>query len=234
VQTVFNLTDTEAVKLTTAKYYTPSGRCINKDERDHLADDSVLAMNDDGGEQDSSGAPETKLDAGSGEVKGVQKDHPVFYTSSGRTVYGGGGITPDVNYEPREYTDLQRRLERDGLGFSFAIEWLKTHDIKEDFKPSDAVLADFYKFLDEKKFEYKKDDLTPENVDYIRTMIAREAVNNKFGRHAMYKVLLDADPEVQETIQLIDKHPTLKDLFAYSDEQKAIKKADASTTKKKK
>jgi carboxyl-terminal processing protease len=114
-------------------------------------------------------------------------EKPVFYTSSGRIVYRGGGITPDIEYTPREYTDLMRRLERDGLGFSFAIDYLKSHQITEEFKTTDAILADFYKFLATKKFEYKKEDLTPENVDYIRNMIAREAVNNKYGRKAMYR-----------------------------------------------
>jgi hypothetical protein len=143
-------------------------------------------------------------------------------------VFGGGGITPDLEFEPREYTDLQRRLERDALGFSFAVDYLKTHNITEDFTASDAVLSDFYKFLDAKKFEYKKEELTAENVDYIRTMLAREAVNTKFGRKAMYKVVLAADPEVQETLKMMQKHPTLKDLYGYAEDQKGVKKAEKS------
>jgi carboxyl-terminal processing protease len=232
VQTVFNLTDTEAVKLTTAKYYTPSGRSIHKDERERQAEEDLIAMNDGGGEDNGLApeAPEQKLDAGTSEVKELKdaKEKPVFYTSSGRTVYGGGGITPDLDYVPREYTDLQRRLERDGLGFSFAIDWLKSHPITESFKVTDAMLADFYKFLATKKFEYKKEELTPENVDYIRTMIAREAVNNKFGRKAMYRVVLDSDPEMQETLKIIEKHPTLKDMYSYSEDEKSVKKAAAT------
>jgi hypothetical protein len=129
---------------------------------------------------------------------------------------------------------MQRRLEKDYLGFSFAHEYLKSHEIKEDFKTTDAVLNDFYKFLGTKKFEYKKEDLTPENVEYIRTMVAREAVNAKFGRNAMYRVVVDADPEVKEVLELLDKHPTLKQLFAYGEEHKsdAAKKAEKSDTKK--
>ena len=232
VQTVFNLTDTEAVKLTTAKYYTPSGRSIHKDERDRNPEADVIAMNDGGGEDQAVApdAPEQKLDAPTSEIREVKenKEKPVFYTSSGRTVYGGGGITPDIEYTPREYTDLLRRLEREGLAFSFAVDWLKGHKITEDFKTSDAVLNDFYKFIASKKFEYKKEELTAENVDYIRTMIAREAVNNKFGRKAMYKVVVESDPEVLETLKMIEQHPTLKDMFTYAAEQKnAVKKASA-------
>ncbi len=235
VQTVFTLSDTEAVKLTTAKYYTPSGRSIHKDDRPHGEDEDIVAMNDGGGEADlrPDDAPEQKLDAGTNsELKEVKDavEKPVFYTSSGRVVYGGGGITPDIEYAPREYTDLMRRLERDGLGFSFAVDYLKSHQITEDFKVTDAILNDFYKFLATKKFEYKKDELTPENVDYIRTMIAREAVNNKYGRKGMYKVVLDADPELQETLKMLEKHPTLKEMFQFAEEQKSVKKA--AVTKK--
>jgi carboxyl-terminal processing protease len=236
VQTVFKLSDTEAVKLTTAKYYTPSGRSIHKDANDH-PHDAQVASNDDGGDEDSVApdAPAQKSDAANSELKEVKdaKERPVFYTSSGRVVYGGGGITPDLEVKPRAYTDLQRALEKDYLGFSFAMDYLKTHEVKEDFTTTDAVLNDFYKFMDTKKFQYKKEDLTPENVDYIRTMVAREVVNAKFGRNAMYKIVVGQDPEVQDVLQLLDKHPTLKSLFAYSDEEKgtSVKKTDKPAEK---
>jgi carboxyl-terminal processing protease len=233
VQTVFNLSDTEAVKLTTAKYYTPSGRSIHKDERAHGEEADLVAMNDGGGEMDDAiapDAPEQKLDAQVSELQEVKdaQEKPVFYTSSGRVVFGGGGITPDLEYETREYTDLQRRLERDALGFSFAVEYAKSHPVTEDFRTSEAVLAEFYKFLATRKFEYKKEELTPENVEYIRTMIAREAVNTKFGRKAMYKVVLEADRDVQETLKLMEKYPTLKDLYGHAEDLKGVKKAEKS------
>jgi carboxyl-terminal processing protease len=227
VQTVFQLSETEAVKLTTAKYYTPSGRSIHKDERKRNEQGDVTAMNDGGMEDDDVAMlPEDQPS----EVKETKaaKDKPIYYTSSGRIVYGGGGITPDVEYTPREYTELMRRLERDGLGFSFAVDYLQGHEITRDFKANDAVLSDFYKFLDARKFEYKKEDLTEENVDYIRTMIAREAVNNKFGRTAMYRVVLDHDPEVQETLKMLDKNRTLKDMFRYAEQEQSVKKAAVS------
>jgi carboxyl-terminal processing protease len=69
VQTVFKLSDTEAVKLTTAKYYTPSGRSIHKDENDHPDDADLVAMNDGGGEVEDDITPEATPDAGSAELK---------------------------------------------------------------------------------------------------------------------------------------------------------------------
>src|SRR5262249_50188929 len=167
VQTVFKLSDTEAVKVTTAKYYTPSGRSIHKDSNDHPQSTEVASNGDDSTDDDSAApsAPDAKIDGKNSELKEVKdaEKKPVFYTSSGRVVYGGGGITPDLELPVREYTDLQRALEKDYLGFSFAMDYLKTHkDVQQDFTTTDAVLNDFYKFLDAKKFSYKKEDLTPE------------------------------------------------------------------------
>jgi carboxyl-terminal processing protease len=217
VQTVFNLSETEAVKLTTAKYYTPSGRSIHTDRREDL----------EKAEPDQTVAePETDGEAGT-ETADTRGDKPVFYTSSGRIVYGGGGITPDLEFEPNYYTQLQRDLERKTTGFKFAVEKLKDDEITEDFKTTDAILERFYAFLDEQEFEYDPEDLTEENVDYIRTMIAREAVSHRFGRRPMYRVLLKSDPEFQEVLGIMNEMSTLEEMFSYAEEQKSIKKASA-------
>jgi carboxyl-terminal processing protease len=215
VQTVFNLSETEAVKLTTAKYYTPSGRSIHMDRR-HDLEEAEPAQ--------TVAVPETDGEAGT-ETADTRGDKPVFYTSSGRIVYGGGGITPDLEFEPLYYTELQRELERQTMAFKFAVEELDDDEIAENFKTTDELMDRFYAFLDASEFEYKEEDLTEENVDYIRTMIAREAVSHKYGRRPMYRVLLDADPEFQEVLSILEKMSTLEEMFAYAEEQKGIKKA---------
>jgi len=215
VQTVFNLSDTEAIKLTTAKYYTPSGRSIHKDQSDRLQEsepDMTTA------ERDSEGRAAT-------ETADVDAEKPVFYTSSGRIVYGGGGITPDLEFEPLHYTDLQRELERKAMAFTFAVEVLEDSEIAENFRTDDEMLKRFYEMLEDREFEYAEEDLTEENVEYIRTMIAREALNHVYGRKAMYRVLLEADPEFQEVLTIIKDAPTLEEMFAYGEAQKGIKKA---------
>jgi carboxyl-terminal processing protease len=217
VQTVFNLSDTEAIKLTTAKYYTPSGRSIHKDHNERL-EEAEPAM--------TTAKRDTEGEAGA-ETADVAAEKPVFYTSSGRIVYGGGGITPDLEFDVIYYTDLQRDLERQGLAFTFAVEVLDDDEIEEGFETDDAMLERFYAFLQEREFEYEEEDLTEENVDYIRTMIAREVVSHKFGRKAMYRLLLETDPEFQEVLAIMEKAPTLEEMFAYGETQKGIKKASA-------
>ena len=235
VQTVFNLSETEAVKLTTAKYYTPSGRSIHKDHPTDEEEDAQYAAMSEGGEEYP--APLEEMQGGDDETgkpeqaaKVEQKkdeEKPVYYTSGGRMVTGGGGITPDLELQPREYTDLQRRLERETVAFSFVVEYFTAHDYGDQWKVTDQVLEEFYKYLDTREFKYEKDELTEENVAYIRTMLAREAANNQAGRRAAYRVVTEDDPEFQHVLGIMDSARSLTDLFAYAEQQKGIKKASA-------
>jgi carboxyl-terminal processing protease len=226
VQTVFNLSETEAIKLTTAKYYTPSGRSIHRDRsresEEGEGEDPLPEETNDGGVD---ATPQMNDLKENDNVEVPEEDAEIYYTASGRIVYGGGGITPDVVFAPEYYTDLQRRLEANAFAFSFAVDAFKDREVGEDFETSDEILDEFYAFVESKEFEYDAEELTEENVDYIRTMIAREVVNNKFGRKAMYRVLLDSDKEFQKVLSMMRDAPTLKELFVFAEEQKAIKKA---------
>jgi carboxyl-terminal processing protease len=218
VQTVFSLSDTEAVKLTTAKYYTPSGRNIHKDHHEPLAQPDSAAtakMDDPAGESDIVTAAD-------------ETDKPIFYTAAGRVVYGGGGITPDLEFEPLKYTELQRKLERDVKFFTFAIEYSKTRKITEDFKVTDEIISEFKAYLEEQKFEYSQEAFNdPENYDYIKVAIAREIVASNLGRRMMYQVVLEQDPEFQKVLSLFKEAPTLSKLFALAEERKSLKEARA-------
>ena len=70
-----------------------------------------------------------------------EEDAEIYYTASGRIVYGGGGITPDVVIAPEYYTDLQRRLEANAFAFSFAVDAFKNREVTEDFETSDEILG---------------------------------------------------------------------------------------------
>jgi carboxyl-terminal processing protease len=227
VQTVFSLSDTEAVKLTTAKYYTPSGRNIHKD-----TPKSDEAANEPAGVQSDVEDIETQQapvsEAGSEQTADIKakEEKPIFYTSSGRVVYGGGGITPDVEFEPEKYTDLQRNLERESLFFEFAVDFSQTNSVPENFRVSDEILDQFKAYLDEKEFKYEEENYAKEeNLSYIKTAIARDVVSAKYGRHAMYRVILEQDPEFQKVLSILDEAPTLEELFKYVEAQKSLKEA---------
>jgi carboxyl-terminal processing protease len=220
VQTVFSLSDSQAVKLTTAKYYTPAGRSIH---RDHTEESSNVIA-------DASGDAEAQVDAirmaeadESAEIGDADK--PVFHTSSGREVYGGGGIAPDFEFEMREYGELERRLERDGLFFTFAVQYSTNHDVTENFEATDKVVGDFKKMLKERDFEYEDDEFSGESLDYVHKAIAEAIVTKNFGRQAGYRISLDHDRDFREVLSIFEKAPTLKEMFTYAERQKELKKA---------
>ena len=159
VQSVLPLDSTHHIKLTTAFYYTPSGRCINKPENaigaraptDQGASD---APSDTSAVSDSSDSAEKPVTA-----KAV-KDTTVYKTKSGRIVYGGGGIIPDTVVQPATLpTVVQMMLYKDAF-FRFAIKeypTLKQRNIKvtKDFVVDSRIMKDFNVYLDSVKFKYQ-------------------------------------------------------------------------------
>ena len=227
VQTVFSLSDSQAVKLTTARYYTPSGRSIHKDEKAREA-----AMETAGAPTGEAEADQARVQqAPAHSVKHVDEEalsegtRPEYHTASGRTVYGGGGITPDVAFEPQTFGELERRLERDGLFFTFAVNYSLKHKVPQNFEVTDDILRQFKDLLKERKFEYEEKDFSGQALDYTKKAILREVVAKNFGRKAMYRVLLEQDPELQKALAIQAKAPTLQAMFTYAEHQRDLKKA---------
>lgn len=221
VQTVFSLSDSQAVKLTTAKYYTPTGRSIHKDDHPSMTARAAVDSESDSGDDDE----ELSMRESNANVEMPAADRPIFHTTGGRTVYGGGGITPDLELPIRKYGDLERRLERDALFFTFAVEYTTNHDVKPNFKVTDAMVEDFKAMLKDRGFEYKDEEFSGDSLDYVRRAIGREIASKQFGRKAMYRRVLENDPDFQEVLRIMRTTPGLKDMFAYGEQQKDLKKA---------
>ncbi|MGQ9805063.1 MAG: S41 family peptidase [Chlorobiales bacterium] len=137
VQTISRLPYNTSLKITTAKYYTPSGRLIQ--EVDYF---------------------QRNKKEGKRKVFTVEHDtiHKPFKTKGGRIVYDGGGITPDVKVENHEYTALETALYRKSAFLKFANQYrAKYPSLPENFQPNDALLAEFKAFLDADKFTYESD-----------------------------------------------------------------------------
>ena len=230
VQTVFSLSDSQAVKLTTARYYTPSGRSIHKDEKAAERELETAEAGSDPGDgretADLTNAPGTSAVGKESAVEaGADTSRPVFRTSGGRLVYGGGGITPDVEIEPQTYAELERRLERDGLFFTFALNYSLKNKVSQNFEVTDEILGSFKGLLKEKGFEYEEKDFEGASLDYVKKAILREVIAKNYGRKAMYRVLLERDPELQKVLELHSKAPTLDQMFSYAERQRGLKKA---------
>jgi carboxyl-terminal processing protease len=116
VQTIFPLDyDGRALKLTTAFYYLPFGRCVNKPENGIKGH----GLRNTTGTEDA----EDLISATDTLPKDTAQDTQIFYTAGGRKMYGGGGITPDVDIEQKAIPWIAQIQERMSLYFRFAVKY---------------------------------------------------------------------------------------------------------------
>ena len=208
VQRQYTLKDGSALLLTVARYYTPSGRLIQRDYTDRSKYSSEEAIEEVEHEVEAELGPE-----GKGEKK-----LPAFKTDGGRTVFGGGGITPDVKVPySRKFTELQTKLEREQMFLDFAYKLANQKNMKktDDFEPffknwtvDEAVVNQFKSYVDEKNGA-KKDDAkivyTAEEwkteVPYIKQALKREVARNVWGESMRYRVVIADDEMIPEAMK---------------------------------
>lgn len=210
VQTVFPLDEDEALKLTTALYYTPSGRSIHKARQRH-------------GEEVIEVISEVDLESDPAEDELHRFDKDKFYTDSGRVVYGGGGVSPDMEIDQDFMNDFEVAVVLDGALFSFAVDYANDHEgLGNDFKVSDEMFSRFKIFLGEREKigEYLEDfnlslsdSLMDASRDYLDRGIRREIARRVDGSTAAYKVAIEADTQLHEALALFNNHPTLEELL---------------------
>lgn len=225
VQTVFELSRSEALKLTTAAYYTPSGRSIHKDrtrDGEEIADAELEEAND---------------------VEVAE----TYATDMGRKVTGGGGIVPDLDIEPSLLSDFAVAVERDATYFQYANRYLAENpDTTTDVEITDAMLEEFYALASEREdlpgyFEDMElemaSELFEENADDIRSGIRREIVRRLDGQSAAYKVSLERDGQLWEAVDILKQVDSRVELLRLTSELKeaqvaasAAEEADATET----
>ena len=131
-------------------------------------------------------------------------------TDSGRTVYGGGGITPDVKIPPVKTNKFQDTLLEKYTFFNFAKHYVINHKVDKQFEVDEAVMQEFRKFLDEQKIPFTEADLA-QNNDWIKSNIKAELFINEFGQQEGMKVHTETDPEVEKALDLLPKAKELAD-----------------------
>jgi carboxyl-terminal processing protease len=200
VQTVFTLSDGSGLTLTTGHYYTPSGRLIQRDYSGKSFYDYYLQRGD----------------------KDVVNRNDEKHTDAGRTVYGGGGIQPDVAVKlPARELELGRfwiepvfQFARvlvagqvPGLG-EFKVDHNADHNHRlgeEEYVVSPKVLAAFKVFLREHK-DLKVDEArVDKDADFLKTQIRSEVVTAAYGQEASLQVLLERDVQMQHAIAELPK-----------------------------
>ena len=217
------------LKLTVAKYYVPSGRCIQKPE---------MMKKHSSGEEESDSL--------------VVSEREIFYTKGGREVYGGGGIVPDIVIEREKYKPIEYNLVRQSMFFDFAVSYIAEHpNIQRDFEVDGQVIAEFKQFLKEKKFTYKsaleldldtlkkhiedqeksevfakvlknmeslieeeKEGDFDQSIDYIKKSIKRGILNNLYGEKGYYEeIILKTDPAIQKAFEILTNQDEYKKIL---------------------
>ena len=142
------------LKVTTAKYYTPSGRCVQAIDYSHRNEDGSVGHIPDS----------------------LTKE---FKTIGGRIVRDGGGITPDIEVKPHDYSRLTYSLVVNGVVEQYALEYVRNHKSiapTEEFHFSDADYEEFIEFAKGKTFDYRSSAKT--YFDYVRKELQRDGLED--------------------------------------------------------
>jgi carboxyl-terminal processing protease len=169
VQNIFDWDNSDfALKLTTSKYYIPSGRSIQKPERSYKKEAAAQAA-----------AANTNGDA-----------KKPYKTNGGRKVYGGGGITPDIAVSRQGLRPIEYNLTRENLFFQFAVEYTtKVKSVPRNLSVDDGMIRDFRAFIAAKGFDYKTN--TEQLLDELQSTAEREGHSDSFAREltALHKAI---------------------------------------------
>jgi carboxyl-terminal processing protease len=203
VQTLFPLDGNWALKMTTAKWYTPSGRSIQK-ERKLMPDGEFVEVHPDSLETDS-----------------ARKARPAYKSDAGRTVYGGGAITPDIVVKPDTFTAQEQAFNKIIAAKSpqvfqalanLALD-LKTKVKSPAFTVEPEWRNDFYRRLDSAKVGVTRAEFDSVS-GYVDRLIGARVARTAFGDSAEKRRDLDLDVQLRKAMELMQHGQSQKDLFS--------------------
>lgn len=198
VQTIYPVRDS-GVALTTAKYYTPSGRSIQRDWDSFFAYVHPATPGLDKPEEQN--------------VAPTPPQGEVYFTDSGRKVYGGGGIFPDKLVRLSNYSPTVSKLLGQSAFFQFAVAYLAPFSDKKEaarkFQVDDKVLSDFTRMALENKWieteELAKALARPEEQKDISMLLTSEVLNSGISLNEGYKVLALGDQQILAGIEALEE-----------------------------
>ena len=174
VESVYPLSDQSGLALTTALYYTPSGRSIQKP-----LEGSQFAL-----------------------AAAFAKPAQEFRTDSGKLVTGGGGIVPDYLVDPPRLTRLRAVLDASGSFTTFATEYLGAHKITEEFDVTPAQLDEFRVFLSQRQIQPSIAEWSGER-EFIRNRLKTEIFNQALGVAKGDEVEAQRDPQILKALEIL-------------------------------
>ena len=187
VQTVFPIVENTGLALTTAKYYTPSGRLIQRDYS-HVSFFDYYYRNN----------------------TATQNSNDVKMTDSGRTVYGGGGISPDEKFVSPKADALQTRLIINFTFGNFTRHFFAIH--KDKLAPGwsidEKTMNEFHAWLLEQKVEFTEAEFT-QDYEWVKHRVQSEIYKTAFNVNEADRFEITVDPEVEAAVSALPKAQAL-------------------------
>ena len=187
VQTVFPLMENTGLALTTARYYTPSGRLIQRDYSSVSFFDYYYRNNTE-----------------------ARNPADVKMTDSGRTVYGGGGISPDEKFEAPKRWPFETSLLMEDMFSAYTKHFFSLHkeQLPVGWNFDTAQMNEFHSWLQSRKFTFNEADYTKE-YEEVRRVMQGEIYKSAFNVDESTKYILETDPEVEAAVAALPKAQTL-------------------------
>jgi len=176
VQSVFPLSEGTGLALTTALYYTPSGRSIQK----------------------PLDASQFELASTTAHTNGAKQ----FHTDKGRPVTGGGGIQPDIVVYPEGLNRLREAMEATASFANFATEYLAGHKVTGEFEVTPQLVDEFKVYLSERNIQPGVSEWSTER-EYVENRLKTEIFNQALGVEKGDEVEAQRDPAIRKAVETL-------------------------------
>jgi carboxyl-terminal processing protease len=214
VQHVFQLPYNTGLTLTTARYYTPYGRSLQRDySSGSLYDYYVRHDQNDNQQPTQPGQPSPNESA-----PARSSNAPQFRTAAGRIFYGGGGITPDIEARPLTATPARGRIIEAAFYFTRTlaagkIPGLESYRVDKveyghapkasDYPITDRVLEAFRNYIRKDQGQHLQVPQIDADLDFVKLRLRQEMITAAFGADAGQRVLLESDPQALRAIGVL-------------------------------